>query len=107
MGYSKQIKKKLGSTFALTSPREKMKIAVLCLVVALVVVIKAAPMEEVEEIKIETRADAEAFLRRHLDTMAMETRFERLKPCPDCCYLKAGLGKFLCCSTFGSTCKEG
>jgi len=84
-----------------------MKIAVLCLVVALVVVIKAAPMEEDEEIKIETRADAEAFLRRHLDTMAMETRFERLKPCADCCYLKAGLGKALCCATFGSTCKEG
>merc|ERR1712180_163814 len=86
---------------------KKMKIAALCLVVALVVVIKAAPMEEDEEIKIETRADAEAFLRRHLDTLAMETRFDKWKPCDNCCYNKAGLGKSLCCITLGSTCKEG
>ena len=37
--------------------REKMKVAVLCLVMALVVVIKATPIEKDEQMKIETRGE--------------------------------------------------
>merc|ERR1739838_1246135 len=43
-----------------TSTREKMKVAVLCLVMALVVVIKATPIEKDEQMKIETRGKCQA-----------------------------------------------
>merc|ERR1712060_871810 len=79
-------------------PQGKMKIAVLCLVMVLAVVIKAAPMKEDQEINIERRADdqemnverranAEAFERLldaldMLDTMAKREPRCRGKGCP-------------------------
>merc|ERR1712060_519133 len=77
-------------------PQGKMKIAVLCLVMVLLVVIKTAPMKEDQEMNIEgdelqemnneKRADAEAF-ERLLDTldtlgpMAKRGRSSRCRAC--------------------------
>jgi len=66
-----------------------MKIAVLCLVMVLVVVIKAAPMkedqemniegDELQEMNIEARAEAEAF-ERLLDTLDMLGTMAKREP---------------------------
>merc|ERR1712183_79335 len=88
-----EIRKKLNQ-------RKKMKTALFCLVLALIVAIEAAPVEEAEaEMKIETRADAEAFLRRYLN---IEER--KIDPCADCCRGKADLGRAVCCASFGTLC---
>merc|ERR1712060_309236 len=78
-------------------PQGKMKIAVLCLVMVLAVVIKAAPMKddqemniegnELQEMNVERRANAEAFERLldaldMLDTMAKREPRCRGKGCP-------------------------
>merc|ERR1712060_575992 len=70
-------------------PQGKMKIAVLCLVIALAVVIKAAPMkedqemniegDELQEMNVERRADAEAF-ERLLDTLDMLGTMAKREP---------------------------
>merc|ERR1712168_280030 len=86
--------------FHLILQRKKMKAALFCLVLALIVAIEAAPVEEAEaEMKIETRADAEAFLRRYLN---IEER--KIDPCADCCRGKADLGRAVCCASFGTLC---
>jgi len=82
-----------------------MKIAVLCLVMVLVVVIKAAPMkedqemnivgDELQEMNIEARAEAEAF-ERLLDTLDMLGTMAKREP-------RRGRGRG--CS--GSMCNKG
>merc|ERR1711897_72849 len=77
-------------------PQGKMKIAVLCVVMVLVVVIKAAPMkedqemdiegDELQEMNIEARVEAEAFgrLLDTLDAMAKREPNPNPRGCPNC-----------------------
>merc|ERR1711872_1057315 len=86
---------------------KKMKVAILCLVLALFVAIEAAAIEaENAEKRALGCADEETYMKESEPAAAYARMVVRkLRPCADCCYDgRSETAKALCCATFGGLC---
>merc|ERR1711872_1012692 len=83
---------------------KKMKVAILCLVLALFVAIEAAAIEAENDGR--RFADEETYMKESEPAVAYARMVVRkLRPCADCCYDgRSETAKALCCATFGGLC---